>query len=108
MAAMKKVVKITGTAKSTGGSAKNIKMKPLGASSDKAQLKAAAKKVDPMKASAASHQKGLARIAGTTAAVKAGKNLPEAGRNERIGGRNAQITIAAFEKALKQTLKSFK
>ena len=40
--AMKKVAtKITGTAKSTGGNARNIKMQPLGSSSDKAQLKKA-------------------------------------------------------------------
>ena len=53
------------------------------------------KKADPMKASAASHQKGLAKIAGTTAAIKAGKNLPEAGRNERIGGRSPDTTRTA-------------
>jgi len=42
MATMKKAaVKITGTAKSTGGNAKNMKMKPLSSSSDKAQLKKA-------------------------------------------------------------------
>lgn len=44
MPAMRKVVKITGTAKSTGGGVKNMKMKPLGASSDKAQNAAAKKK----------------------------------------------------------------
>lgn len=37
----KAAVKITGTAKSTGGNAKNMKIKPLGSSSDKAQLKKA-------------------------------------------------------------------
>jgi hypothetical protein len=42
MARMKKAaVKITGTAKSTGGNARNMEMKPLGSSSDKAQLKKA-------------------------------------------------------------------
>jgi hypothetical protein len=85
-------------------------LKPLGA--DKAELKkAAAKKADPMKASAASHQKSLAKIAGTTAAIKAGKNLPkQEGRfiNERIAGRSARITSTAANKAEKRTLKSFK
>ncbi len=37
----KAAVKITGTAKSTGGNARNMEMKPLGSSSDKAQLKKA-------------------------------------------------------------------
>jgi hypothetical protein len=46
MAVMKKVVKVTGTAKSTSGSSasKNIKLRGLGSSSDKAQLKKAAVK----------------------------------------------------------------
>jgi hypothetical protein len=46
MAAMKKVVRVTGTAKSTSGSSasKNIKIKGLGSSSDKAQNAAAKKK----------------------------------------------------------------
>jgi hypothetical protein len=83
-------------------------LKPLKGSSDKAQLKKAAAKKDPMKASARSHQGDLAKISGMTAAVKAGKKLPKAGRNERIGGRNAKITSTAYDKAKAKTLKSFK
>ena len=99
MAVMKKMLKVTGTAKSTGGNMKSQAMKKV------------VKKADPMKASAASHQKSLAKIAGTTAAIKAGKNLPkQEGRfiNERIAGRNARITSTAANKAEKRTLKSFK
>ena len=68
---------------------------------------AAAKKT-AMGQSAKSHQKDLAKISGTTAAIKAGKKLPEAGRNERIAGRNAKVTITAHDKAKAKTLKSFK
>lgn len=73
---------------------------------DKA-AKAAAKKPSAMGQSAKTHQKDLAKISGTVAAVKAGKKLPEAGRNERIAGRNAKVTIAAYDKAAKKTTKSF-
>jgi len=98
---------LTSSAK-TAGRAKNVASKLKKA----AAAKAAAKKASsPMKSSAASHQKSLAKIAGTTAAIKAGKNLPkQEGRfiNERIAGRNARITSTAANKAEKRTLKSFK
>lgn len=57
--------------------------------------------------SAASHQKDLAKISGTTAAIKAGKKLPKAGRNERVAGKNATVTLSAAKKAESKTLKSF-
>ena len=76
--------------------------------SAEAARKKAAKKPTAMGQAAKSHQKDLAKISGTTAAIKAGKKLPEAGRNERIGGRNAKITSTAYDKAKAKTLKSFK
>jgi hypothetical protein len=107
MAVMKKVVKITGTAKSTSGSSasKNIKIKGLGSSSDKAQLKkAAAKKADPMKASARSHQGDLARVAGSTAAANKAAAMRKAKNTFGIMDQ----TGAAKSKAERRTLKSFK
>jgi hypothetical protein len=110
MAAMKKVVRITGTAKSTGGSSasKNIKIKGLGSSSDKAQLKkAVAKKADPMKASARSHQGDLARMSGNTAAMKKAAEMKKAGKMIS-GDKSPSPLFTASKKAEKRTLKSFK
>jgi hypothetical protein len=106
--AMKKVVKITGTAKSTSGSSasKNIKIKGLGSSSDKAQLKKAAKKADPMKTSAKSHQKDLAKMSGETAAMKKFKADKKAGI--RSVENKPSRAYTAGKKAEKRTLKSFK
>jgi phosphoribosylcarboxyaminoimidazole (NCAIR) mutase len=107
--AMKKVVKITGTAKSTSGSSasKNIKIKGLGSSSDKAQLKkAAAKKANPMKESAKSHQKDLAKMSGETAAMKKFKADKKAGI--RSAENKPSRAYTAGKKAEKRTLKSFK
>ena len=109
MAVMKKVVKITGTAKSTSGSSasKNIKIKGLGSSSDKAQLKkAAAKKADPMKASARSHQGDLARMSGETAATKKFNADKKAGI--RSPENKPSRAFVAGKKAERRTLKSFK
>jgi hypothetical protein len=108
--AMKKVVKITGTAKSTSGSSasKNIKLKGLGSSSDKAQLKkAAAKKADAMKNSARSHQGDLARMSGNTAAMKKAAAMRKAGKMIS-GDKSPSPLYVASKKAEKRTLKSFK
>ena len=70
--------------------------------------KAAANTPTAMGQSAKSHQASLAKISGTTAAIKAGKPLPKAGRNEAVGARNAKVTIAAYDKATKKTAASFK
>ncbi len=106
MATMKKVVKITGTAKSSSGS-KNIKIKGLGSSSDKAQLKkAAAKKADPMKTSARSHQADLARMSGDTAGNKKFRDDKKAGKMYRED--KPSPAYLAGKKAERRTLKSFK
>lgn len=72
------------------------------------RAKAASKKPSAMGQSAKAHQASLAKISGTTAAMKAGKSLPKAGRNEAVAGRNAKVTIAAYSKATKKTAASFK
>ena len=81
-------------------------LKPLKDSSDKAQLKKAAKKADPMKASARSHQGDLARMSGATAATKKFKADKKAGKMYKETGTNP--ASAAGKKAEKRTLKSFK
>jgi hypothetical protein len=91
--AMKKV-KITGTAKSTGGNMKNKPMKKV------------VKKADPMKASARSHQGDLAKMSGNTAATKKFKTDKAAGKMYKETGTNP--AFAAGKKAEKRTLKSFK
>jgi type II secretory pathway component HofQ len=95
MAAMKKAaVKITGTAKSTGG---NMKSQPM---------KKVVKKADPMKASARSHQGDLARMSGNTAAMKKFKADKAAGI--RSAENKPSRAFTAGMKAEKRTLKSFK
>lgn len=89
MAAMKKAaVKITGTAKSTGGNMRSNPMK-----------KAAAKKADPMKTSAKSHQKDLANISGEVQGKNKGKG--------KIGLPGSPSFNAAV-KAIIRAEKSFK
>jgi hypothetical protein len=82
-------------------------LKPLGSQSDKAISKrAAAKKADPMKASARSHQGDLARMSGNTAGNKKYKDDKKAGKMYKETGTNP--AYAAGKKAEKRTLKSFK
>jgi hypothetical protein len=96
MAAMKKAaVKITGTAKSTGG---NMKSQPM---------KKVVKKADPMKASARSHQGDLARMSGDTAAMKKAAAMRKAGKMIS-GDKSPSPLFTASKKAEKRTLKSFK
>ena len=80
-------------------------LKPLGSSSDKAQLKkAVVKKADPMKNSARSHQGDLARVAGSTAAANKAAAMRKAKNTFGIMDQ----TGAAKSKAERRTLKSFK
>jgi hypothetical protein len=72
-----------------------------------AEYRAVKKTKRDSKSTVKSHQKDLAKIAGTVAAKKAGKKLP-ANKNERIAGRNANITANAYDKAKAKTMKSFK
>jgi hypothetical protein len=81
-------------------------LKPLKGSSDKAQLKKAAKKADPMKTSAKSHQKDLAKMSGETAAMKKFKADKKAGI--RSAENKPSRAYTAGKKAEKRTLKSFK
>ena len=84
-------------------------LKPLGSLSDKAvkaAAKKAAKEVNPMKASARSHQKDLARMSGETAATKKFKADKKAGKMYKETGISP--AYAAGKKAEKRTLKSFK
>ena len=83
-------------------------LKPLGSSSDKAQLKkAVAKKADAMKASARSHQGDLARMSGDTAAMKKAAAMRKAGKMIS-GDKSPSPLYVASKKAEKRTLKSFK
>lgn len=87
----------------TASRADNAAAKLKKAAGTKAVVKPSA-----MGQSAKAHQASLAKISGTTAAIKAGKPLPKAGRNEAVAGRNAKVTIAAYNKATKKTAASFK
>jgi hypothetical protein len=68
--------------------------------------KAAAKKADPMKTSAKSHQKDLAKMSGETAAMKKFKADKKAGI--RSAENKPSRAYTAGKKAEKRTLKSFK
>ena len=68
--------------------------------------KAAAKKADPMKTSARSHQKDLAKMSGDTAGNKKFKDDKKAGKMYRED--KPSPAYAAGKKAEKRTLKSFK
>jgi hypothetical protein len=93
--AKKAAVKITGTAKSTGGNMKNQAMKKV------------VKKADPMKNSARSHQGDLARMSGDTAAMKKAAAMRKAGKMIS-GDKSPSPLYVASKKAEKRTLKSFK
>jgi hypothetical protein len=95
MAVMKKVIKVTGTAKSTGGNMKSQAMKKV------------VKKADPMKTSARSHQGDLARMSGNTAAMKKAAEMKKAGKMIS-GDKSPSPLYVASKKAEKRTLKSFK
>jgi hypothetical protein len=83
-------------------------LKPLGSQSDKAISKrAAAKKADPMKTSARSHQADLARMSGDTAAMKKAAAMRKAGKMIS-GDKSPSPLYVASKKAEKRTLKSFK
>ena len=98
MATMKKAV-----AKKASSLKKQLK--PLGA--DKAELRKAAAKKDPMKASARSHQGDLARMSGETAAMKKAAAMRKAGKMIS-GDKSPSPLYVASKKAEKRTLKSFK
>ena len=68
--------------------------------------KKATKKTDPMKTSAKSHQKDLARMSGDTAATKKFKADKKAGKMYRED--KPSPAFLAGKKAEKRTLKSFK
>jgi hypothetical protein len=68
--------------------------------------KAATKKADPMKTSARSHQKDLARMSGNTAATKQFKADKKAGIMS--AENKPSRAFVAGKKAEKKTLKSFK
>jgi hypothetical protein len=97
MATMKKAV-----AKKASSLKKQLK--PLGA--DKAELRKAAAKKDPMKASARSHQGDLARMSGETAATKKFNADKKAGI--RSPENKPSRAFVAGKKAERRTLKSFK
>ena len=84
-------------------------LKPLGSLSDKAvkaAAKKAAKKVDPMKASARSHQKDLAKMSGDTAATKKFQKVTKSGKI--VTDKALRTASKAGNMAEKRTLKSFK
>jgi|688.fasta_scaffold43860_3 hypothetical protein len=92
--AKKAAVKITGTAKSTGGNMKSQAMKKV------------VKKADPMKTSARSHQADLARMSGDTAGNKKFRDDKKAGKMYRED--KPSPAYIAGKKAERRTLKSFK
>jgi hypothetical protein len=71
-----------------------------------AAKRAAAKKANPMKTSAKSHQKDLAKMSGETAAMKKFKADKKAGI--RSAENKPSRAYTAGKKAEKRTLKSFK
>jgi hypothetical protein len=95
-----------GKMRDKAAAAKKIKLGNPGAGSDKAQLKKAAKKADPMKTSARSHQADLARMSGDTAGNKKFRDDKKAGKMYRED--KPSPAYLAGKKAEKRTLKSFK